>query len=364
MKKILIFMITVMLMITLVACKTTNNGETDSNDQTIKRDDTYKVAEEPADDSEIIVKTKDLTFTTNQLLDLAQFIYDINVHQGSFLGTPEEMEKEKLFSIVSAYDGLSGSATIKQYYFDNYLAIDYTSIEEKRKGALTEDIKTFLEEKGQEDTFELYLETLYIYEYQPIHLYDEISQEDIDAYVTSKGDEIMFANARHILVEEEATANEVMEKINSGTDFNELVKEYSIDPGSNTQDGRLVFPKGQMVKEFEDASFTQEIGVVGEPVQTQFGYHIIIVDNRFSYSEARDYFLEDSDVGYDIAKEDIVKDLQTKYGESVMALRSETLKEIPIKDKLISLYKEFTGNDITQERIDEIFLETGYTLPE
>jgi parvulin-like peptidyl-prolyl isomerase len=87
--------------------------------------------------------------------------------------------------------------------------------------------------------------------------------------------------ARHILVETEAEATAISELLASGVDFAKLAKEYSSDPGSAVLGGNLEwFGRGVMVAEFEEASFTQEIGVIGDPVKTQFGYHFIQVVTR------------------------------------------------------------------------------------
>lgn len=87
--------------------------------------------------------------------------------------------------------------------------------------------------------------------------------------------------ARHILVETEATAKEVLDKVGKGEDFAKLAEAYSGDPGSKADGGKLgYFSKGQMVKEFEDAAFALKKGEVSKPVQSKFGWHIIKVDDR------------------------------------------------------------------------------------
>lgn len=88
-------------------------------------------------------------------------------------------------------------------------------------------------------------------------------------------------NASHILVETEDKAKEVLGKVEKGEDFGKLAEEYSGDPGSKANGGKLgYFTKGQMVKEFEDAAFALKKGEVSKPVQSKFGWHIIKVDDR------------------------------------------------------------------------------------
>ena len=87
--------------------------------------------------------------------------------------------------------------------------------------------------------------------------------------------------ARHILVEDEATAKTVRSLLLGGKDFAEVAKEYSKDTGSAVNGGDLGwFTRTAMVAEFADAAFSQKIGEIGEAVQSQFGYHIIQVIDR------------------------------------------------------------------------------------
>jgi peptidyl-prolyl cis-trans isomerase C len=88
-------------------------------------------------------------------------------------------------------------------------------------------------------------------------------------------------SARHILVDSKDKARELYEKLAHGSDFAQLAKEHSKDPGSKDQGGQLgFFTRGQMVPQFEEAAFKLGKGEVGEPFQSQFGWHIVRVDDR------------------------------------------------------------------------------------
>lgn len=81
--------------------------------------------------------------------------------------------------------------------------------------------------------------------------------------------------ARHILVEHEHEAQDLVKKLEDGAKFEELAQKFSKCP-SGTSGGNLgEFGRGQMVAPFEEAAFALEVGQVSGPVQTQFGYHLI-----------------------------------------------------------------------------------------
>jgi foldase protein PrsA len=102
--------------------------------------------------------------------------------------------------------------------------------------------------------------------------------EAITADVQSTEEQVW---ARHILVVTESEAKAVIELLNNGSDFEKLAKQFSTDTGSGAVGGDLGwFGRGAMVPEFENAAFSQPIGEISEPVQSQFGYHIIQVLDR------------------------------------------------------------------------------------
>jgi hypothetical protein len=89
--------------------------------------------------------------------------------------------------------------------------------------------------------------------------------------------------ARHILVATEEEARAVIERFNDGEEFGALAAELSVDTGSGASGGDLGwFGKGAMVAPFEEAAFSLEAGEISEPVQSDFGWHIIQVIDRAS----------------------------------------------------------------------------------
>lgn len=136
----------------------------------------------------------------------------------------------------------------------------------------------------------------------------EISEEQKQAYYEENKEQFAEqVEASHILVEDEATAQEVLDKLEAGEDFAELAKEYSID-GSGASGGELgFFGKGRMVPPFEEAAFSMEIDEISDPVQSDFGYHIIkVTGHKESYED------------YAVEIEEILIKEQSKTPEEVM----------------------------------------------
>jgi len=112
----------------------------------------------------------------------------------------------------------------------------------------------------------------------------KVSDADVKSYLEKNHatlDTSAQVRARHILVADLATANKVEADLKGGADFAAEAKKYSTDPSSKDKGGELgFFSKGQMVPAFQDAAFSQKVGVVGPPVKSPFGYHIIEVEEK------------------------------------------------------------------------------------
>ena len=102
-----------------------------------------------------------------------------------------------------------------------------------------------------------------------------------------QGSRVPLKEGQKDLTKEEslAKAKALKAKIDGGGDFAAIAKAESDDAGSGAAGGDLgFFTKGQMVPQFEQAAFTQPIGKVGEPVESPFGYHLILVEEKRSKS--------------------------------------------------------------------------------
>ena len=126
--------------------------------------------------------------------------------------------------------------------------------------------------------------------------------------------------ARHILVEEEDLAEKIAEEIRAGKEFSEAAKEYSTCPSKEKGGDLGYFERGKMVPEFEKAAFEGAAGELLGPVKTQFGYHLILVEDKkegeeLAFSEVKDTLMEKllhqkkQNVYFET-----VKELEAKYG--------------------------------------------------
>jgi peptidyl-prolyl cis-trans isomerase C len=112
-----------------------------------------------------------------------------------------------------------------------------------------------------------------------------LSEADVkkayDKLVKDQG-KVEEVKARHILVEKEDQAKDIIKKIEGGAKFEDLAKEFSKDTSNKASGGDLgYFTKDSMVKEFAEAAFKLGKGETSkEPVKTQFGYHVIQVEDR------------------------------------------------------------------------------------
>ena len=95
--------------------------------------------------------------------------------------------------------------------------------------------------------------------------------------------------ASHILVATEKEAQDLKGKLAKGEDFAALAKEFSTDTSTKDQGGQLgFFGRGTMTAEFEKAAFALKVGTISDPVKTEYGYHLIKVEDQRA-AEAPNY---------------------------------------------------------------------------
>ncbi len=126
-------------------------------------------------------------------------------------------------------------------------------------------------------------------------------------------------SAMHILVDSEEQANEIRNQIiNEEKSFEDAAKEYSSCPSKEAGGDLGSFGRGMMVPEFENVAFDIDLDLVSEPVQTQFGYHLIKVYDR------KNAELQSFDDVKDTIKNALMQEKQMeKYNELIQELRDK-----------------------------------------
>jgi parvulin-like peptidyl-prolyl isomerase len=158
----------------------------------------------------------------------------------------------------------------------------------------------------------------YLREYVSHYLLDQKVQQQIYDEVPVVQEQVW---ARHILVETEDEAKDVLARLDAGEDWNALAAELSLDTSNNTTGGDLGwFPKGYMVAPFEDAAFALGVGEISQPVETDYGWHIIQVIGHeeralsaddYDYAQQLHYqqWLDDAKASMTIKINDVWKDI-------------------------------------------------------
>ena len=159
-----------------------------------------------------------------------------------------------------------------EYLIENQLFADAADGQRLGQGSLFEERMAYWKRRALRDSFFDKNVKDAVPEAEAKRIYEQqVGQQSAEEQV----------RARHILVENEQKAREIFEKIAHGDDFAKLAKEHSKDPGSKERGGDLgYFGKGMMVPQFEEAAFKIAKGEVSQPIQTQFGWHIIKVEDR------------------------------------------------------------------------------------
>lgn len=183
----------------------------------------------------------------------------------------------KIDSLPAQYVSFYSSAEGKRKLLDQLVQQKLFYLEAKSKNYEQDaDVQDALEKMKEEVLTNYYLKK----EMEKITVSDK---EINDYYQQNKSNFLAEASvkASHILVKDEAQAKDLISKIKNGGNFEQLAKEHSTCPSGKNGGDLGYFSKGQMVKPFEDAAFALKTGEMTEnPVQTQFGWHIIKVTDK------------------------------------------------------------------------------------
>ena len=148
-----------------------------------------------------------------------------------------------------------------------------------------------------------------------------VSEDKIkEFYALHKDDFVtpLKLRASHIMVDTEAEANEVLQKLKDGGDFAHLAKQYSKDPSKGRGGDLGYFIKGQLMPEIEEVCFNLQVGQTSDMIKTKFGCHIIKLTDRIEprvveLSEVRDAIEKElKDKAQQRTLDDLVKNLRSK----------------------------------------------------
>ena len=152
--------------------------------------------------------------------------------------------------------------------------------------------------------------------------------------------------AEHILVDDEALAKDVRQRLDEGEEWDLMARTYSTDTSNNTMGGDLGwFPRGKMVTEFDDAAFALKIGEISLPIKTEFGWHIIRIlgheDRSLTATECDDLkdqkfdewltqLRENSEVEIDEIWQEVVP-LQPTLPAEIQSIVDQLKPQIPVE---------------------------------
>lgn len=206
--------------------------------------------------------------------------------------------------------------------------IDAKVIAEKARAEKIEDTAEF------KNRLEFILDRELHNAYFKKHVVDTITDADIKARYdaeVAKLPPVEEVRARHILVKTEDEAKTVIKELGEGKDFAELAKAKSTDPNKSDGGDLGYFKKGMMVPEFEKAAFEMKKGDVSKtPIKTQFGFHVIKVEDK------RNAPPPEFDQVKDQVKQIVLRD---KYMEVLKATKAAAKIEVDDPD-LKKLYDE------------------------
>ena len=166
--------------------------------------------------------------------------------------------------------------TMQENMVKSYINMKLLSIEAKNSGV--ENAKEFQDKLAM--TKDQMLQQKVIEDYLKKAVTDSMIDTEYNKLADSlKGKEEVKAS--HILVDTEEKAKEAKKKLSKGTNFADVAKEFSNDKSTKSSGGTLgYFIEGQLVPEFEKKAFAMKVGEISDPVKTQFGWHIIKVEDK------------------------------------------------------------------------------------
>ena len=272
--------------------------------------------DQDAYDTYVATRTASKTQFENQVRDNTRLFHVQAGYDQSAIVLPDEVRQLLEIQVEQrSFDVI----TVKQSDFSDTIVVSEADVKEYYQ----ENIALFMEPKRVsigylELNFDEIAKSIDVTDEEVLALYEQ----NIERYRS-----VETRDTRHILLSTEtqsdsdqfAKAQSLINELNAGADFAELAKQHSEDPGSAATGGSLgVLDRGVMAAEFDQATFELEVGAISQPVKTQFGYHIIKVDNIIG-----------GDVQpFDEVKESIKSSEQSRLAQDILIERAEQLKNL------------------------------------
>lgn len=181
----------------------------------------------------------------------------------------------------------------------------------------------------------------------------EVTEEDMKTYFEENKEAITSENnqvkAAHILVDDKALAEDILKQIQDGEIiFSEAAVKYSTDQSNSENGGELGwFSRGDMVQPFEEAAFNAEVGTVVGPVETNFGYHLINVQDRKKLETYED-FVNNEEV-YNNAKTELQNE---KFDAWLQSYKAENKFDYILNDDVLNVYDKYQSLTNNFEKTD------------
>jgi foldase protein PrsA len=321
-KKFIAFSL-VLAMLSLAGCTTEKSGDGKENGLSKKIDTTNAIA--LVNEEVVDINTFNIFYTVQET------VYKQNYGEGVM---EQEFEGVKLSDVIreDVINTLIENSLIRSYILSTGFLIDSNLYEAKfseLKALIEEDAesKAMYDKIGVDDEFlKKQVESSIILE-EFSKLIEEMVENDKEQLQTLFENFVVEVKASHILVGDETLALELKERLDSGEDFAELVTNYSTDTGSVMSGGSLgYFTRGLMVPDFEAVAFSLPVGVISDPVATQFGFHIIKVEDIKTVNQMVD--AGDDEELINQYKETVKSTLFSEfYAEKIEILRAEATIE-------------------------------------
>ncbi len=324
MKKILMIVLIVALVLSATACgdNASTDGASGSAQTTVAQGDVLATVNGQVVDKALF----DKAFTMLELSYRQQYGEDVMSRDvnGKTLG--DALKVELLDSLVT-------ELILHDHLTKENFAIDAKTLDEafaKYEQAIADkgELRAQLSDAGIDDAFikqRLEMQSYVMEFYNRVR--DDITAQ-IDLSDPKWADQVVKVDAQHILVKTSEEADQVVARLAAGESFEALAEELSQDPGSAANGGNLgEFGRGEMVKPFEEAAFATAVGAVSAPVESEFGFHIIKVNQALTVEDIK--AREDGAAQLIDIKEKLVNSqFQTGFDGALAELRSQYEIEI------------------------------------